>query len=371
MVEDIEEQFADWEEQQAKISSTTTAQVQKVLSQGYAKDEAEFATLISPAAATFLPQLLQRSQQLTVARFGKTVGMYLPMYLSNECQNICTYCGFSLNNNIPRTTLTDAQILSEGKLIYSQGYRTILLVTGEANKMVGVDYLLHAVQLLKPFFPYILIEVQPLEEEEYIALVQAGLYGVLVYQETYNKEAYATYHPKGKKKNYGHRLRTPDRVGAAGALKIGIGVLLGLADWRTDSLMCARHLLYLKRKFWGSSFSLSFPRLRPAEGYNPVSVMDDKDLLQLISAYRWLDPDLELSISTREEPHFRDNIFKYGITSMSAGSKTNPGGYGTETTSLEQFEVHDGRSTAEMVEVIAAAGYEAVWKNWDNTLSAA
>jgi 2-iminoacetate synthase len=313
--------------------------------------------------------MAQLSQKRTLKRFGKNIQLYIPLYLSNECQNICTYCGFSYNIEIPRKTLNKDEILREVEIIKSLGYDHILLVTGEANKTVGVDYIKEAIQLIKPYFSNIAIEVQPLEENEYAKLVNEGLNTVLVYQETYNEFNYKLHHPKGKKSNFDFRLDTHDRLGKAGIHKMGLGILIGLEDWRTDSFFCATHLDYLEKKYWQSKFSISFPRLRPCAGEIELkSIMTDKQLVQLICAYRLFNEEVELSISTRESELFRNNIIKLGITTMSAESKTSPGGYANPKENLEQFEINDDRSTKSIVDVIKKAGYEAVFKDWDLTL---
>ncbi len=328
----------------------------------------DFKVLISPAAKPFIEQMAQRSQALTKKRFGNTIQMYIPMYLSNECQNICTYCGFSMTNKIKRKTLSDKEILEEVSHIKSLGYDHILLVTGEANRTVGVSYLKHAIELIRSQFSNITIEVQPLDQNEYEALIEAGLYSVLVYQETYHKATYKTHHPKGKKSNFDYRLDTPDRLGKAGIHKIGLGALFGLEDWRVDSFYTALHLKYLQKTYWKTKYSISFPRLRPHQGeVQPKVAMTDADLVQLICAYRMLDEDVELSMSTRESEVFRNNIIKLGITSISAESKTNPGGYAVDPQSLEQFEISDERNTAQIKEMIQSQGYEVVWKDWDRS----
>jgi len=351
------------------IFSKTSNDVERALSKSKLTDD-DFAALISPAALPFIEKLALKSQALTRQRFGKTIQLYAPMYLSNECNNICTYCGYSFDNKIKRKTLTDSEILKEAEAIKKLGFDHILLVTGEANATVHVSYFLNAIKLLKPMFSNISIEVQPLDQEEYELLHEAGVYSVLVYQETYNEQAYKVHHPKGKKSNFFYRLETPDRIGKSKIHKIGIGVLLGLDDWRTDSFFCALHLDYLQKKYWQTKYSISFPRIRPAEGVqlseHPIS---DKELLQLICAYRLFNPDVELSISTRETRHFRDNIIKLGATSVSAGSKTNPGGYAVDPESLEQFEIDDTRSPEEFIKVISQQGYEPVFKDWDKAFS--
>lgn len=358
-----------WEEVQASIYGKSTRDVEAALGASRLTLE-DFKALISPAAAPYLEQMAQMSQQLTQKRFGKTIQLFAPMYLSNECNNICTYCGFSLDNKVRRRTLTPVEILTEVSAIKERGFDHILLVTGEANHTVHVDYFKKAIELIKPHFANISLEVQPLEQEEYAELREAGMYAVLVYQETYHQDKYRDYHPKGKKANFYYRLDTPDRVGRAGVHKIGLGVLLGLEDWRTDSFFCALHLDYLQKTYWQTKYSLSFPRLRPAEGVTlPNIIINDRELVQLICAYRLFNEDVELSISTRESEVFRNNIMKLGITSMSAGSKTNPGGYAVEPESLEQFEISDERSPAEVARMIAGQGFEPVWKDWDRVFS--
>jgi 2-iminoacetate synthase len=355
----------NWDEVQQSIQSKTHKHVEAALSVPVRNLE-DFKALISPAAGPYLEQMAQLSHQLTQKRFGRTIQLFAPMYLSNECNNICTYCGFSVDHKIKRKTLSPGEILQEISTIKQHGFNHILLVTGEANHTVHVDYFLNALSLIKPHFSNVSIEVQPLEQEEYELLQQAGLYSVLVYQETYHKEVYKNYHPKGKKSNFYYRLDTPDRIGRAGMHKIGLGVLLGLEDWRTDSFFCALHLSYLQRKYWQTKYSLSFPRIRPAEGVDISNYhIGDKELVQLMCAYRIINEDLEISISTREPETFRNHLIKLGTTTMSAGSKTNPGGYAVDTESLEQFEIDDERTPEQVAAVIAAAGYEPVWKDWD------
>lgn len=355
-----------WEEIKDKIYNTTLDEVHYSLNKSR-KTLDDFLVLLSPAAKNELETMAQMAQRITQKRFGKTIQMYAPMYLSNECQNICTYCGFSLDNKIRRKTLSNIEIMQEAIVLKAMGVNHLLLVSGEANKTVGIDYFLNAIQLLRPHFANISIEVQPLSEEEYAALHHAGVYSVLVYQETYHQEVYKQYHPKGKKSNFEFRLETPDRIGRAGFHKIGLGVLLGLEDWRVDSFFNALHIDYLQKTYWKTKYSVSFPRLRPAEGIiEPNFIMQDSDLLQLICAYRIWNEDLEISISTRENENFRDHIISLGATSMSAASKTNPGGYAVDKTSLEQFETSDERSMEEVKSIIRKAGYEPVMKDWES-----
>lgn len=356
----------NWDETLQSIFAKTESDVLRALGNSK-RDLEDFKALISPAAKPYLEQMAQLSKQLTKKRFGNTIQMYAPMYLSNECQNICTYCGFSMTNKIPRRTLTDAEILKEVEYLKAKGYDHILLVTGEANKTVGVDYINNAIQLIRSHFSNITIEVQPLHQNEYEELIDNGLYAVLVYQETYHRAEYKKHHPKGKKSNFDFRLDTPDRLGKAGIHKIGLGALFGLEDWRADSFFTALHLKYLQKTYWKTKYSISFPRLRPhSGGLEPKVEMTDPDLVQLICAFRLLDEDVELSLSTRESEVFRNNVVNLGITSISAESKTNPGGYAVEPESLEQFEISDERSTEEITSMLKNQGLEVVWKDWAN-----
>ena len=363
---DIFDQY-DWDTVLNDILTKTEADVLRAI-RATKRTTEDFKALISPAAKPYLEQMAQMSSQITKKRFGNTMQMYAPMYLSNECQNICTYCGFSMTNKIPRRTLTDEEILREADYLKSKGYDHILLVTGEANKTVGVDYINHSIQLIRSKFSNISIEVQPLDQNDYETLIESGLYAVLVYQETYHKEEYKKHHPKGRKSNFKYRLETPDRLGRAGIHKIGLGALFGLEDWRADSFFTALHLKYLQKTYWKTKYSISFPRLRPhSGGLEPKVEMTDADLVQLICAYRMLDEDVELSMSTRESEIFREHIVNLGITSISAESKTNPGGYVVAPQSLEQFEISDERATEDVVTMLQNRGLEAVWKDWDQS----
>lgn len=361
-------QHFSWEDITTSIYSKTKADVELALASDKRTLE-DFKALLSPAAAPYLEEMAQRSKELTQKRFGKTIQLFAPLYVSNECQNICTYCGFSFDNKLKRKTLTEKELLQEAGLIKQYGFNHILLVSGEANHTVNTNYFLKCIELLKYRFCNISIEVQPLETDDYEALQTAGIHTVLVYQETYHQDVYKKYHTKGKKSNFQYRLETPDRIGSTGIHKIGLGVLLGLEDWRTDSFLCAAHLDYLQKKYWQTKYSISFPRMRPAEGIiEPNVIVNDRELLQLICAYRLLNENVEISISTRESEVFRNHVIQLGATSMSAGSKTNPGGYQIDPESLKQFEICDERSVSEFVEVIQKQGYEAVWKDWDMAL---
>jgi 2-iminoacetate synthase len=350
------------------IVAKTDADVRRALGRvrsGLTLDD--LATLLSPAAAPHLEEMAQLSHRLTVERFGRTMQLYAPMYLTNVCANICTYCGFSAQNKIPRKALNDAEILAEGEALKDLGFDHVLLVTGESSRY-GTAYLANALRLLRARFSNLSIEVQPLETEDYAALTADGLSTVLVYQETYDPGAYPKHHLKGPKSDLRYRLETPDRLGRAGVKKIGLGALYGLSDWRAESWFVGLHLRYLEKNFWRTRYSLSFPRLRPHEGGDiAVTPFDERNLVQAACAFRLFSQEVELSLSTRENERFRNHAFKLGFTSMSAGSKTNPGGYASAPESLEQFEIDDHRTPADVAAFLRAHGYEPLWKDWDPT----
>lgn len=348
------------------ISAKTSADVHRALARvGRGLSLDDLASLLSPAAAPFLEEMAQLSHRLTLERFGRTMQLYAPMYLTNVCANICTYCGFSAQNRIPRKALNDAEILAEAGALKPHGFDHVLLVTGESSRY-GADYLANALRLLRPQFSSLSIEVQPLETEEYAALAADGLSAVLVYQETYDAATYPLHHLKGPKSDLRQRLETPDRLGRAGVKKIGLGALYGLSDWRAESWFVGLHLHYLEKTYWRTRYSISFPRLRPHEGTDiAVTAFGERDLVQAACAFRLFSQEVELSLSTRESERFRNHAFRLGFTTMSAGSKTNPGGYSSAPDSLEQFEIDDHRSPAEIAAFLRRAGYEPVWKDWD------
>jgi 2-iminoacetate synthase len=358
----------DFGEVARRIASKTPADVRRALGRPRGcVDLEDFAALLSPAASPALEDIAQAAHQRTVERFGRTMRLFAPLYLSNACANVCTYCGFSAHNRIRRKVLSDAEILADARVLRSHGFDSVLLVTGETGR-VGREYLSNALRVLRPHFSGLWIEVQPLPQEDYASLAVDGLSAVLVYQETYDAAAYARHHLRGPKSDIDWRLGTPDRLGRAGIKKIGLGALFGLSDWRADAWFTGLHLRHVETVHWRTRTAVSFPRLRPHEGSAiPVTPFGERDLVQATCAFRLLSPEAELSLSTREGHPFRNRAFRLGFTSMSAGSRTNPGGYASAPESLEQFEIDDGRSPAEVAAFLRSQGYEAVWKDWDST----
>lgn len=361
----------DWDSTTEEIMNTPPDEVKRVLDMARRNKKQltpeNFMALISPAAENFLEEMAQLSQRFTRERFGKTISMYIPMYVSNACSNSCVYCGFNHKNKFERTVLTMEQIENECKAIKRLGpFDNLLIVSGEFPSICGTDYFENVLRTCRPYFNNLTIEVQPLKMEQYKRLTESGLNGVVCFQETYNRRNYRNYHPAGMKSIYEWRLNGYDRMGQAGVHKIGMGVLIGLEDWRTDVTMMARHLRYLQKKYWRTRYSINFPRLCPSEsGFQPRTVMSDRELAQLTFAFRIFDHDIDISYSTREDPEFRHNMMSLGVTSMSAGSETEPGGYALGKNALAQFKVTDSRSPQQVCSKIREGGYDVVWKDWD------
>jgi 2-iminoacetate synthase len=359
----------------------------------------DFAHLISPAAGELLEPMGRRAHALTQQRFGKVVRLFAPLYLSNECVNNCKYCGFSRDNPILRVTLSVDEMLREARALKEQGFRNILLVSGEHPKFVSNNYLRDCIAALHGEWPGISLEIGPMETGEYRPLVQAGAEGLVVYQETYDRAVYAEMHTAGPKRNFEWRMETPERAYAAGFRRIGIGALFGLGDWRFEAICAAAHADYLLRNCWKAQLTISLPRLRPCAGeFQPLTHMTDRELAQLVCAFRLMFPDVGLVLSTREPAKLRDGLIPLGITLMSAGSHTEPGGYtgagreklhhtdhgrivelgasewaaanGNGIHATGQFDIADERSPQEVADLIRSLGYEPVWKDWDAALTA-
>ena len=352
-----------------------------------------FATLLQPKSAAELETMARDAEKLTRQNFGRTMRLFAPLYLSNECVNICRYCGFSRDNPILRVTLTVDQVEAEARHLAAQGFRNVLLVAGEHPKFVSSDYLAQCVARLSKFIPALSLEVGPMETVDYEPAVRAGAEGLVVYQETYDRAAYAELHTAGPKKDFDWRLDCPERAYAAGFRRLGIGALFGLSPWEGEALHLAAHVDYLLRHCWKSSVTVSLPRLRPAAGaFEPTHDFDDRALVQVILALRLCFPQVGIVLSTREAPALRDRLARLGVTMMSAGSHTEPGGYtgageesihqtrrgkavaviaseGEHLTATEQFAIADERSPAEVSARLRELGLEPVWKDWDAALA--
>jgi len=363
----------------------------------------QFQRLLEPISNQSLEAMALKAATTTRRHFGRTMRMFAPIYLSNECINNCTYCGFSRDNSILRTTLRVDEVVNEARFLTQQGFRHILLVAGEHPKFVSDGYLEQCISAIREEVPSISIEVGPMERPEYARMVAAGCEGLVVYQETYDRAAYGRYHTAGPKKNFDWRVECPERGYDAGFRRIGIGILLGLTDWRVDALRLAAHLEYLYKTAWKASFTVSLPRLRPAAGeFEPEFPVRDAEFVQLLLAFRICFPRVGLVLSTREPASLRDSLFPLGVTMISAGSHTEPGGYTgsgsqdlhltirgrrvevagapvsnscatvcgktSKTDAAGQFEIADERSAHEVAAKLAQLGLEPVWKDWDTSI---
>lgn len=353
-----------------------------------------FAGLLETKAPAQIEAMARESQLITRRNFGKTMRLFAPLYVSNECVNNCSYCGFSRDNNaILRVTLTIDQVIREAKHLLGLGFRNILLVAGEHPKFVSNGYLEECIRALRDFVPTIGIEVGPAEAPEYERLVKAGAEGLVVYQETYDRDLYREMHTAGPKKDFEWRLACPERGYEGGFRRIGIGALFGLSDWRLEALRLAAHLEHLYKHCWKSTFTVAFPRLRPAAGgFTPKTDFPDWALVQTICAFRITFPEVGVILSTREPAPLRDALAPLGVTMMSAGSHTEPGGYtgaGHEDLHLTvkgrrveletteeakgaegQFGIADQRTPQSVAEMLRRRGLDPVWKDWDPSILA-
>lgn len=330
----------------------------------------DFLYLLSPGAETLLPEIAYQAQKKTIQRFGKKISFYAPLYLSNECENQCAYCGFNKQKKVNRITLTPDEIEKELLALKKAGFDSVLLLTGEAPDLIGVDYIKAAIIQAKKHFSFVCLEIFPLSVEDYSTLVKAGADCLTIYQETYDQKVYDKMHIAGKKKDYSWRLNTPGRALEAGFRKIGLGALLGLANWQYEAAMLALHIDFLRKKYWKSEFTLSFPRINPTENsFKIPDLVNNKNLVQMMCAFRLLFDEVGLILSTRENPNLRDQLIGLCTTQISAGSKTNPGGYSKNNDAAQQFDISDNRSLYEMINTIKNKGYDPVIKDWEKNFT--
>lgn len=343
------------------------ADVEQVLARTRPLHHEDFLVLLSPAAEGYLEEMAQKAHQLTVQHFGRTMQLFLPLYISDYCVNKCKYCSFSFDHVFPRTKLTLDDIEKEAKAIKDKGIEHIILLTGESRIHAPVEYLNEATQLLANYFSSISLEVQPLQTEEYKTLIRSGCDGLTVYQEVYNENIYKDIHVKGPKRNYRFRLDTPERGCMAGMRSVNIGALLGLDDWRKEVFFTGVHAQYLQKKYLDTEISVSFPRLKPHLGsFQPKVHVSDQNLVQSILAYRLFMPRSGITLSTRESPQLRNHLIPLGVTKMSAESSTTVGGYAKASSGKNsQFELSDGRSVEEIKQLLKEKGYWPVIKDWE------
>lgn len=361
----------DFKNATEKVKSKTIAEVESAISTIYADrkpDFEDFLALVSPSADKYLEEIVKLSAEITRMRFGNTILLYMPLYLSNECRSSCTYCGYRYENKIPRKTLSLEEIRSEAKIIYDKGIRHILILTGEDYAKTSIDYMLAAVEVLKEYFVSISIEVYPLKTDEYIRMIEAGTEGLALYQETYDPAKYALYHKRGMKKNMEYRLNGPDRGGDAGFRKIGLGALLGLADPLGEMYFLGLHTAYILKNYWQTSVQISLPRIKSSvTEFSAIINVTDREFVRFVAAFRVYFKDVGIVLSTRESPSFRDNMLGLGITALSVESKTNPGGYSGKE-ELEQFSISDNRNIDILLKVLKKKGIDPVFKDFDRAI---
>lgn len=352
----------------ALYEAVTPEQVQSALAREH-RDITDLIALFSPRALPFLEQMAEEAQRITRRQFGRVISLYAPIYLSNVCAANCVYCGFSACSGAsePRVTLSEEAIADECEALARMGYQTVLLLTGDAPAVASPEYIASACAIARRWFASVAVEVYSMEVSDYALLCKNGLDGVTLYMETYDEATYATMHRAGKKKDYMYRLDTLERAGKAGVRRLSTGILLGLFDWRIDALWLALHVRHLQKQCWQSAVSISFPRLRHVPGGFAIPApMTDAELVQMMVALRLVFPEAGFNLSTREPAALRDRLLPFGVTSISAGSSTRPGGYARpEDHNLAQFEIEDQRTPAEVVDMLIKAGYDPVWKDFD------
>lgn len=363
-----------------RAHASDSDRITQILRRGRVHRLEDFASLLAPQATEHLERMAQHSQKITQQHFGKTIRLFAPIYLSNECVNICEYCGFSKNNTIPRITIPVEQAVRESRKLSEQGFRSLLIVAGEHPKYVNNGYVSEVIRNVFDFMPHIGIELGPMETKDYLGIVDAGCEGLIAYQETYHQPTYEALHKAGPKQFYHWRLDTVERGYAAGFRRLGIGALFGLYDWRYEAISVAAHALYLLKHCWKAQLTISLPRMRPAAGGfqpHPEFAMSDRELVQTICAFRLLLPTVGIVLSTRETPQLRNGLMPLGITTMSAGACTEPGGYShfdesqwqpTQEQHGEQFHIADERSPSAVAQTIRDHGYEPIWKDFDQSL---
>lgn len=361
-------QNIDIRELSDKIYQSSYKDVERALGKDTINQD-DLAALLSPVAKKYLEPMALKSREITLRRFGKTIKLYAPLYVSNSCVNSCVYCGFNRKNQIPRINLTDAEIEKEAAIIAKTGIKNVILVSGDNQKAFSDEELADAIKISSKYFPFVSVEVRALDEKVYAKLHDAGADGFTMFQETYLEDRYPAYHPAGPKADYRYRLEAPERAAKGGMRSIGLGALLGLEDFRLEIYLMCLHGAYLADKYWQSHISASFPRIRAAAGgYAPSRQVSDGELMQSIFAFRLFLNDAGINISTRENADLRDKLMLLGATIMSAGSKTEPGGYAHAREEAGQFSIDDDRSVEDFVAAVINSGYDPVMKDWDGAL---
>lgn len=327
--------------------------------------ELDFLSLLSRNALGYLEPLAQRAQECTLANFGRVISLYTPLYISNYCDNDCLYCGFKHSNTIQRKKLSVNEVEHEAQEIAKSGIRQVLLLTGESKEVSPVSYIKECIQAVSRYFTAVNIEIYPLIEEEYALLIAAGADGLTIYQETYDKDLYGMLHIRGPKSDYRFRLDAPQRAAEARMRQVNIGALLGLGEFQKEVFFAGLHACWLQNNYPEIELGISLPRMQPqAGGFVCAHPLTDQELVQSLIALRLFLPRAGIAISTRENSTLRKNLIGLGVTRMSAGSRTQVGGYALAATKEGQFEIADKSSVEEIKEMIVRKGYQPVCKDW-------
>lgn len=350
---------------QCDFDSYTAADVRRVLQKDVLSPD-DFAALLSPAADPFLEEMAHRAQQETRKHFGNSVMMFTPLYIANYCENYCIYCGFNCHNKIRRAKLSMEEVEKELKAISDTGLQEILILTGESRNASPVEYIGEACKLARKYFRVVGIEIYPVNSDEYAYLHTCGVDYVTVFQETYNSDKYATLHLGGHKRIFPYRFNAQERALMGGMRGVGLGALLGLDDFRKDAFATGYHGWLLQRKYPHAEIAFSCPRLRPIINNDKINPKDvhERQLLQVVCAYRLFMPFASITISSRERAGFRDNIIDIAATKISAGVSTGIGDHSGEGKGDEQFEISDGRSYDEIYHAIKAKGLQPVMADY-------
>ncbi len=325
----------------------------------------DFYHLLSPVASGLLEEMAQKASLVTRKHFGNSVFLFTPLYISNVCDNRCPYCSFAKQHSIVRNHLSLEEIELEAACIAQAGIRHVLVLTGESRRAASPEYLRSAIEVLRKTFSSISLEVYSLTSDEYKFLIEAGVDGLTIYQETYSRELYKKLHAGGPKEDYDFRITTPERAAEVGIRSATVGALYGLFDWRTEAFISGLHAYYLQRTYPSLEVSVSFPRLRPQAGeYSSEYLVTDRQFVQMLAAMRLFLPSVGITLSTRESEQFRNAVLPIGITKISAGVSTSVGGRaGGHSTS--QFEIADSRSVAQVKSDLLKLGFQPVMHDWN------
>ncbi len=363
--------LADWpQEKRSEYLNASPDKVRQTLTRAEEGqiEPGDFLALLSPAASDLLEDMAQVANKLSLNNFGRSVNIFTPLYISDVCQNQCRYCGFNAKNKQKRRHLKVDEAIREAFAISDLGFSHILLLTGDARHLSSPEYIAQVVMGIKLRFSSIGIEVYSMSEEEYQALVKAGVDSMTMFQETYDPDLYAWLHPAGPKRDYHFRLNAPERAARAGIRSIGIGALLGLDSFEKDAFATGLHAFWLQKNFPGVEISVSIPRICPHEGeFEVTNGVSDRQLAQYVMALRCFLPRTGITCSSRESSFMRDHLIPLGVTRVSAGVSTAVGGRATEDLhNPGQFEISDHRSLEQMIADLARSGYQAVIKDWED-----